>query len=404
MALNDNEITTFNNCVFNNNSSTNSSGGWGGAIYSNGGTSAFSVQNSSFYNNNSYQHGGAIAYLSTGLLTLSGDVFLSNRGPYFGGALYAYHTSATITTCNFTSNTGGQGGAIYNDGSSITINGGTGGSNGLGGSVFSQNAAAPGGAIYSTGSTSVYNAVFHLNAQAGSTTAAGSDVQVTGNITESYCVLQNALNTSNYPGLGTGNVTGGNTQAVATPTTPTGCTASNLVSLPIKLTSFTSSLKGGSVVLDWSTAAETNNAGFYVLRSNNDGNAWNSIGFVATQAPGGNSNEVLNYTFTDPSPEPGNNYYRLKQVDLDNQETLSNILVETLETATVKIFPDPAASTLNITGTSIGTTFKIVNTMGQIVIPTTTKKSLDVSSLSSGIYFLQIIFNGKTQTLRFMKK
>lgn len=89
-------------------------------------------------------------------------------------------------------------------------------------------------------------------------------------------------------------------------------------SLPVELTSFTSSVNGNTVVLTWQTATEANNYGFEIERASvelNEGmDEWNNIGFVEGH---GNSYSPKSYAFIDNDPPAGNLKYRLKQIDLD---------------------------------------------------------------------------------------
>ncbi len=106
-------------------------------------------------------------------------------------------------------------------------------------------------------------------------------------------------------------------------TTPLGgCTGSDTVAfditcaLPVNLTEFSVRKQGTSVVLDWSTASESNNRGFSIEHSA-DGSTWKAIAFQPSKAEGGNSSGTIAYNFKHISPVNGTNLYRLKQVDLD---------------------------------------------------------------------------------------
>jgi len=72
--------------------------------------------------------------------------------------------------------------------------------------------------------------------------------------------------------------------------------------------------------LYWTTANETNNKGFEVEKSKN-GLEFQNIGFVTYDA----SNEG-SYSFDDLNPWTGSNFYRLKQVDLDDNFSYSHII------------------------------------------------------------------------------
>jgi hypothetical protein len=91
--------------------------------------------------------------------------------------------------------------------------------------------------------------------------------------------------------------------------------------LPIELLNFDATPVENTVVLDWTTASETNNDYFLIERSV-DGNSFNTI----SQLKGaGNSIQKLVYTITDPFPIEGVSYYRIKQVDFDGQSSVSAI-------------------------------------------------------------------------------
>jgi hypothetical protein len=95
--------------------------------------------------------------------------------------------------------------------------------------------------------------------------------------------------------------------------------------LPIQLLSFTAQCRNQDVVVEWSTASEENNDYFTILRSD-DAEHYEEIGTL----PGaGNSNEVLNYSFTDWNAAGGNYYYMLKQTDYNGaNETFNPVYVK----------------------------------------------------------------------------
>ncbi|NUM72249.1 MAG: T9SS type A sorting domain-containing protein [Ignavibacteriaceae bacterium] len=94
-----------------------------------------------------------------------------------------------------------------------------------------------------------------------------------------------------------------------------------MVVLPVELTSFTASVTGDDVLLNWKTASETNNYGFEVQKSK-DGVSFVTLGFVKGQ---GNTSAGAEYSFTDRSAE-GKIFYRLKQIDFDGSFSYSNVV------------------------------------------------------------------------------
>ncbi len=98
-----------------------------------------------------------------------------------------------------------------------------------------------------------------------------------------------------------------------------GTTAINLdpTTLPISLTSFTGAANTNTVRLNWSTASEISNQYFEVLRAGEDRN-FVSLGRLNGA---GNSSTSKSYSFDDNNPATGNNYYQLKQHDVDGKST-----------------------------------------------------------------------------------
>jgi hypothetical protein len=83
----------------------------------------------------------------------------------------------------------------------------------------------------------------------------------------------------------------------------------NPAALPVTWKHFTAQAEGQTVLLDWATAEEHNNAGFTVQRLTPD-KQWQNLGWVSVQAAG-------QYQFKDEQPLPGWNSYRLEQRDHD---------------------------------------------------------------------------------------
>ncbi len=88
--------------------------------------------------------------------------------------------------------------------------------------------------------------------------------------------------------------------------------------IPVELNNFSANVDNGKVYLNWETATETNNLGFYIERkeifSDGNENDWREIGFKEGK---GNSTERNYYSFEDRPISDGTYFYRLKQVDYD---------------------------------------------------------------------------------------
>ena len=90
--------------------------------------------------------------------------------------------------------------------------------------------------------------------------------------------------------------------------------------VPVELINFIGHIVGTEIVLEWTTATETNNSGFEIERKF-DSDDWQNIGFV----PGhGSSTERHSYQFIDHPDKNGYYIYRLKQIDFDGTFEYSN--------------------------------------------------------------------------------
>ncbi|MFK7946945.1 MAG: T9SS type A sorting domain-containing protein [Saprospiraceae bacterium] len=187
-------------------------------------------------------------------------------------------------------------------------------------------------------------------------------------------------------------------------------TTSNFVTepavLPVELTAFEGFAQKNSVFLNWSTATEENNEGFYVERSEN-GENWETIDFVAGN---GTTFETQYYQYKDRNPYNGENYYRLKQIDFDGKFEYSNIItIENKHQSTnIKLFPNPVVDRLMINSESEIKAIMIFNAIGQPVLQQASidnqQIEINVSDLPKGVYTLQIkSSNNETVIKQFIK-
>ena len=164
-----------------------------------------------------------------------------------------------------------------------------------------------------------------------------------------------------------------------------------------------------NVTLNWITATEINNKGFEVQRSN-DGKTWTSLDFVASKAPNGNSTTPISYSYSDLLPDQGINYYRLRQINLDNNVTFNSKTVSynNNQNSELSIYPNPVRSGehIKVRGAATRATYRILSVSGaQVINPTPlNNNTIDVSTLAAGIYFLQIQTNNSSKTLKLIKK
>lgn len=211
------------------------------------------------------------------------------------------------------------------------------------------------------------------------------------------------LTTGALTGMTTSNITtsGGNLRGDL-------ASAITNIPFPVKLMSFTGRNNGATNELNWITATEQNNKGFSIERSE-DLRSWHAIGAQLSKAQNGNSSEKLSYFFTDNAPNSGTEYYRLKQTDRDGKVTYSTyISVSSSVSATVKIYPNPATETINISGVTQGDVIRVADITGKVVLEQkaeTNLATINLGSFSNDMYFIQVMNNGNIiHTQKVIKK
>ncbi len=172
-------------------------------------------------------------------------------------------------------------------------------------------------------------------------------------------------------------------------------------SIPVELTSFSATSVETGALLQWQTATETNNKGFYVERSSNGIN-WNKLSFV--NGKGTTTNET-DYTFLDKEPLIGISFYRLVQVDFDGTMkihgpvTFNNNIIHSFDLE--QNYPNPfnPVTTINFSLPNDGiASLKVYDVLGNEVdvllngFQKAGRQSIqfDASKLSSGIYFYEL--------------
>lgn len=176
--------------------------------------------------------------------------------------------------------------------------------------------------------------------------------------------------------------------------------------LPVKLASFSVNKEGEIAVLNWTTTSEVNSERFDIERRSRDGK-WNAIG---SKVSIGSESGLQSYSFIDPNPLPGVNYYRLKMIDLDETVAYSSIKSQTFDSKSISLYPNPVVSHENLTvdlkNASNVSSIKIINSLGQVVSETRNPSSSIVKTnhLTAGYYLVQVLQkDGSLLTSRFVK-
>ena len=183
-------------------------------------------------------------------------------------------------------------------------------------------------------------------------------------------------------------------------TSTTGILLVGPAALPVTLTSFTAKpTSTNTVALNWATSSEIVNKGFRIERQAGGVNGkFESLGFVASKAIGGNSQTALYYNFIDASPRSGATaYYRLAQEDLDGKTTFSEVRVVKLNGETVSmVFPNPSNGAVNISRTANGKKMnvQVIDMAGRMIQQFTniTDSNFKLNINKSGIYNIKMSY------------
>ncbi|MCK5847489.1 MAG: T9SS type A sorting domain-containing protein [Bacteroidales bacterium] len=164
--------------------------------------------------------------------------------------------------------------------------------------------------------------------------------------------------------------------------------------LPVSLLSFNTNTIDNYVLINWTTASETNNMGFDVQVSYDNIN-WNRIGFVKGN---GNSNQIINYEKIDRNPVNGTNYYRLKQMDYDGKYEYSEVISAVMSKKIPIVFnytPNPAKDIVfvkhNISSRYSISIFSIDGKKMLEMNMDVDDTSIDISNLPVGIYTISVL-------------
>jgi len=210
---------------------------------------------------------------------------------------------------------------------------------------------------------------------------------------------------------------GTNATAMITSEKPTGCAGEDTyfefstasfstfylfatdAALPVELAGFEArATPKQQVRLNWTTATESGNSHFEIEHSTDA----NSFTYVGAVAGAGEAIQEQRYDFLHETPANGINYYRLRQVDHDGTETLSEVREVTITSPSqLRAFPNPATDQLSLSGFT-GGPVRVFDLQGRTVLSQNIPAygTLRISELPSGIYLLQ----AGEETVRWVKR
>ena len=178
--------------------------------------------------------------------------------------------------------------------------------------------------------------------------------------------------------------------------------------LPLTLLGFNATLVKCESSLNWVTASEINTDRFEIERSILNSNDWKAIGTVKSVGSGTIKN---NYSFTDNTNtiSKGKIFYRLKMIDKDGVYKYSPIIIlnKYCTNASVNVYPNPVKNGklyVTVSGMKENSLATLFSASGQYILQAKVVNGtnfIDVSTLSGGIYILNVIEeNGSTNKVK----
>lgn len=180
--------------------------------------------------------------------------------------------------------------------------------------------------------------------------------------------------------------------------------------LPVELNSFSASVTGSTVTLNWQTASETNNHGFFVQREN--GNGWTEVSFIKGL---GSSVKSHAYSFSE-EISSGLYNYRLVQTDFNGTVKIYGPIEVNVSTVPVQFtlseaYPNPfnPSANINFSVAEHGQTqLRLISITGEVISSLFNETAepgiqysvrIDGSRLSSGVYFA-ILTQGVSRSIK----
>lgn len=150
------------------------------------------------------------------------------------------------------------------------------------------------------------------------------------------------------------------------------------------------------VQIAWQTVREQGNRGFEIERRSDRQN-WTTIGFVASQATSGSSDQTLQYLYTDRF-YPGSTQYRLKQIDLSGRSTYSPVRIVDVfgEDQYMVAYPNPSFDgRVNVSFNAVNSPrdIQLIDLNGQVLQQwiAVNNSTQQFNNLRSGNYVIRVI-------------
>jgi len=180
-----------------------------------------------------------------------------------------------------------------------------------------------------------------------------------------------------------------------------------LVILPVSWKSFSAETEtDNNVLLTWVLDQQINSKVYFIEHST-DGSAWQDIGSVENT---GDNIGAGNYSFIHVDPADGKNYYRIRQLDGNNNSNYSEVrAVSIAGSGRIRVWPNPAKDIICIRNTGYSGSVRIIDLRGRALIESPLRagvNKISVESLSPDVcYIVRVeLPNGESFNQRFIRQ
>jgi len=155
------------------------------------------------------------------------------------------------------------------------------------------------------------------------------------------------------------------------------------------------------IKVDWITVSQFNCDRFDVERSTNG----QDFIKIATLKAQGFTTTPQFYSIYDGQPYNGVNYYRVKEIDNDGKYNFSKVISTIYQKFDFRLSPNPASNIIRIESGKPIEKIEILNPAGQILKSFMGfQRTLDIKSLSKGVYLLKIFSNDNQYSIKRFSK
>ncbi|HLP33885.1 MAG TPA: T9SS type A sorting domain-containing protein, partial [Bacteroidia bacterium] len=173
--------------------------------------------------------------------------------------------------------------------------------------------------------------------------------------------------------------------------------------LPVNWLNVSASAFENAVLVEWSTATETDND-FFTIEHSIDGESFNRLADINGA---GNSNTAQTYRYAHKHPGAGTHYYRIRQTDFNGTFDYSTLAVATMhfKTEALALNGYVKNNQLFLFTNNPNDDIQVrvlINMSGQNVTAVTSNTPVSISHLPPGIYTAVVSVNGISYSYRFI--